>query len=66
MQQVYGAVADGCIALQDRVGRYIENRIPVYRAKEAELRAILAEMPSSHEIQAMLAKMGLHMKDFYA
>lgn len=66
MQQIYGPVAAGCIALQDQVGRYTENRIPVYRAKEQELRGILAEMPSAKYITGLLEKMGLQMADFTA
>lgn len=65
MQSVYHQVAEGCIQLQDRVGNYAKDRMPIYRAKEAEIRAILAEHPKASEIERMLAAVGLSMDAFY-
>lgn len=62
----YGRVAEGCIALQDKVGNYAKDRLPVYLAKEKELRAILSEMPSAEEMEAILEEIGFRMPDFYA
>ena len=65
MKETYGRVAEGCVALQDRVGNYARDRLPVYLAKEAQLRAILSEMPSSQDMQALLAEVGFDMREFY-
>jgi len=46
----------------------IENdtdRTEVYRRKEAEIKQILAEMPTSDEIARMLSTVGLDMDKFY-
>lgn len=65
IHQVYGAVADGCMALQDQVGHYAKDRSGIYREKEAQIRQILAEMPSAGEIQQMLSLVGLDIQEFY-
>jgi len=65
MKEVYKSVAQGCIALQDKLQTYEQERTPIYREKEAEIRAILKDVPTAAEIQDMLAAGGLFMKDFY-
>ena len=65
IKRVYGSSAEGCIALQDKVGNYAAQRLPVYLEKEAEIRQILREMPSAQEIEAMLGAVGLHKDAFY-
>lgn len=65
MKAVYHEVAEGCIALQDKVGHYAADRMPIYLAKEEEIRAILAEHPKASEIEAMLAAVGMSMDEFY-
>ena len=65
MSRIYGPVATGCIAWQDKVGLYKKDMLSVYQAKEAEIRAVLSEMPSALEIQQMLAAVGMDMKEFY-
>ena len=65
IKRVYGSSAEGCIALQDKVGNYAKNRLPVYLEKEAEIRQILAEMPSAEEITRMLGAVGYDIADFY-
>lgn len=65
IKRVYGSAAEGCIALQDKVGNYAKNRLPVYLEKEAEIRQILAEMPSAEEITRILAAVGYDAADFY-
>lgn len=63
---IYKEVADGCIALQEKVGNYANDRSAVYLEKETEIREILSEMPSSQEIENMLSLVGLDIKDFYS
>lgn len=65
MTRIYGPVAQGCIALQDRVGLYKKDMLPVYQAKEPEIRQILAGMPKASEIEAMLNAVDLDMKEFH-
>ena len=65
MKEVYHEVAEGCIQLQDKVGHYAVDRMPIYLAKEEEIRAILAEHPKAKEIEAMLAAVGMSMDEFY-
>ena len=66
IRRIYGPVAEGCIALQEKVGNYKTDRVPVYLEKEAEIRALLADVPASEEIRALLAAAGIEMAPFYA
>lgn len=65
MSRVYGSVGEGCVALQDKVGNYSADRAGAYKQKEAELRSVLAQMPSADEIAAMLALVELDVGEFY-
>ncbi len=65
IRSIYGPVADGCIALQDKVGLYGKDMVSIYKAKEQEIRAVLSEMPRAAEIEKMLAAAGLAMQEFY-
>ena len=63
--RIYGPVAPGCIALQDKVGLYEKDMLSVYKAKEARIREVLKEMPTSARIDEMLRAAGLDMTEFY-
>lgn len=65
MSEIYKSVADGCIALQDKVGTYSKNRTEIYIKKEKEIREALSSMPGAAEIEEMLSLAGLNMKEFY-
>ncbi len=65
MNEVYGSVADGCIDLQEKMGRYGQNRMPIYSANEEEIKSILSKMPTSVEIKEMLALCGLDISEFH-
>ena len=65
VSRIYGPVAEGCIALQDKVGLYSKDMISIYKAKEAEIRSVLAEVPKASEIEAMLNAVGMDMAEFY-
>lgn len=65
ISEIYGGVAEECVALQDRVGNYSKNRISVYKEKENEIRAVLAQMPSHKKIIQLLGLCGLNMDGFY-
>lgn len=66
ISSVYKQVADGCIALQDQVGNYANDRIQTYLEKEAQIRKILEEMPASQDICHMLGLVGLDIQAFYS
>lgn len=66
MKQIYKEVARGCMELQERVGDYAKDRMPVYLQKEARIREILSEMPSAAEIEQMLSLVELDMQAFYS
>ncbi len=66
MTRIYGSVASGCIALQDKMGWYETDMVSIYKAKEAEIRAILADGPSPQEIEAMVRAVGMDPDVFYA
>ena len=65
MNRLYGSVAEGCIALQDKVGLYQKDMLSVYKAKESEIRAVLGQMPKAKDILKMLEAVGLNMDAFY-
>lgn len=65
IDRIYGPVAQGCIALQDKVGLYEKDMLSVYKAKETEIREVLSEMPKAEEIKEMLAAVKLDMNAFY-
>ncbi|MBR2861547.1 MAG: sn-glycerol-1-phosphate dehydrogenase [Clostridia bacterium] len=64
MKEVYSTVAEGCIALQDKLGTYKSDRHSVYLEKENEIKAILREAPTSEEITEILSRVGLDRKQF--
>ena len=66
MTELYGKVAEGCIALQEKVGNYAADRSSIYKEKEKEIKAALIEVPSAREIEEMLAPLGLDIKEFYS
>jgi len=65
MKAIYKEVSDGCIALQKKIGNYEKDRVTIYRKKEKEVRAILAEMPKAEEIEKMLSAVRLDISEFY-
>ena len=64
IRQSYGFAADGVIALQDKLGLYGAGLEKVYREKWNEIRAILAEVPSSSELCEILHTAGMDYADF--
>lgn len=62
--RVYKTSAKPCEELQERIGNYKKNRLPIYIEKENEIRAVLSEMPSMEEISDTLKKVGLDYSEF--
>ena len=66
MRSIYGSVADGCIALQDKVGNYALDRTKTYLSKEREIKKLLSSVPSAWEIEEQLSLVGLNIRHFYS
>ena len=66
MKCLYKSSANGCMELQEKMGRYKNNNAQMYLSKETEIRQILAEMPTAKEIKRMLSFVNLDINDFYA
>lgn len=66
MNSIYKRVANGCIELQEKVGNYTSNRLPVYLEKENEIKQILSEMPTANEIKNMLLLAEFDINEFYS
>ncbi len=65
MKALYKSSAEGCMALQEKVGYYKDEKAQTYLNKEFEIRQILAEMPTAKEIENMLSLVGLDIQEFY-
>ena len=67
LARVLTDITDECIALQEKAGAYRDTdlRRAAYLAKEAEVRAALAEMPTSAEIEEFLGRVGMKIEAFY-
>ena len=66
LQDIYHESAESCMALQDKIGSYTRDLSSIYTEKEAEIREILSEMPSSEEIKAMLSLADYDISKFYS
>ena len=66
MHALYKTSADGCIALQEKMGRYRNTTISTYLSKEKEIRNILAEIPTAQQTEAILSRAGFDIREFYA
>ncbi len=64
IRRIYASAADGVIALQNKLGWYNVERNAVYRKKWAEIKAVLADTPSSDELIAYLDSVGLDIADY--
>ncbi len=65
LKQIYKDSAEGCIKLQEKIGRYENSTAKTYLENESQIREILAEMPKACEIENMLSKVGLCIDEFY-
>ena len=66
INEAYGVVGSGCIALQDKLGTYQKDRGSVYNSRENEIKGILSEMPTAKEIKSMLDMVELDLDEFYS
>lgn len=65
IKRVYKSVADGCLALQDKLGTYSDMRSERYLKNEKEIKKILRECPSAEKIEEILKNIELDINDFY-
>ena len=65
MAEVYTVIKDECIKLQDGIGNYTRDRLPIYLEKEKEIRGILSEMPSADKIKEMLELAKIDYSEFF-
>ncbi len=66
MEEVYKTVGKGCIALQDKVGNYVKDRANIYLKYEDEIKKVLSECPTASQIEEMLKKVELDVREFYS
>ena len=64
IRTIYTQAADGIIALQDKMGWYEQDRLPVYTEKWQQIKAVLAEVPSCETIKEYIASVGLDLAEF--
>ena len=62
--RIYGTAAPGVIGLQDKLGWYWQDHYALYADKWDEIREVLAQTPSSEELEAYIQSVGLHMQDY--
>lgn len=66
LRRVYKSVADGCIALQEKLGTYKADRVSVYKKKETKIKEVLKNVPDSRRIKEILDEIELDTKLFYS
>ena len=66
IKAIYSEAADGVIALQRKLGWYNIDKMPVYREKWAEIKKVLAEVPSSERLIEYLKSIDLDINEFKA
>ncbi|MBQ9843223.1 MAG: sn-glycerol-1-phosphate dehydrogenase [Oscillospiraceae bacterium] len=64
IRSIYTDAAEGVIALQEKLGWYRQDRLPIYKEKWPHIKEILGEVPSSEALSGYLASVGLPMEDF--
>lgn len=64
IRRVYGAAADGVLALQKKLGWYEMDRFFTYQTKWKEIKEVLQEAPSSEVLEAYVSSIGLDITEF--
>lgn len=64
IRRIYTDVADEVLALQEKMGWYSVDRVSIYREKWEEIKAILADCPSSAEMLRLTEQVGLSYDSF--
>lgn len=64
IRSIYASAAEGVIALQEKLGWYNEDKLPIYKEKWEEIKDVLKEVPSSSELLRLIESIGLDIKEF--
>ncbi len=64
IKRIYGALSDEVMALQQKLGWYKEDRLPIYKEKWQKIKNILDDCPSSMEMLALAEKIGLDYSEY--
>jgi len=64
IRAAYTDAAEGVIALQDKMGWYEQDRVSIYAEKWEAVCEVLREVPSSEELAAYAASVGLDIGEF--
>ena len=64
IRRIYGAAADGVVALQDKLGWYQQNRYDVYAAHWREIQLVLGQAPSARKMEEYIKSVGLSMPEY--
>lgn len=64
MRRIYGSVSDGVIELQDRLDSYRVYADNTEKTDWAQIKACLAQAPTSAEMQAIIESVGLKYEEF--
>ncbi len=66
LREIYGTAAGEIIALQDKMGWYEIDRLPIYQEKWQAIKDVLSEVPSCAEIKGYIESVGLDLQEFTA
>ena len=64
IRRVYGIAAPGVIALQNKMGWYEVDRLPVYQERWAKVKEVFKEVPSSEKLKEYTASVGLDITEY--
>lgn len=64
IHRIYGAAADGVIALQNKLGWYQQNRYDTYAAKWNEIRRVLENAPTAERMKEYIKSVGLSLSEY--
>ncbi len=64
IRRIYASSADGVIALQNKLGWYCIDRNATYLAKWDEIKAVLAQAPTSEQMIAYIESVGLDISAY--
>lgn len=63
---LYHDIADGIIALQEKMGWYHQDKTACYTSKWSQIKEVLSEVPSSDDLRDYIRRIGLRIEDFTA
>ena len=64
IERIYGKVSLEVLALQEKMGWYKENRLPIYKEKWMEIKDLLRSAPTAEKMLALTEGVGLSYENF--